>query len=577
MRKYSVCIIAFMVIAAVFFPCKAGFSWPVDKVESIYTLDQVKAKVQSWLDDPDPYAVDHHDYWVSTHPYLTRKTIDLFEQSYGVTLSSDQKKEILWGSVEEDYDVVGTATPGYAKVPMDGDLLKWPPIWRQYWWSPPNAWPPTFQRAYNHYIGPGSAALTDSELIGHLLCPGQDTVSSLKWAADDNRNYMNWVGIIECGNTPENWRAIGHILHLLQDAAVPSHVRNDAHPFSDYNEPYWHEKTIKAHNDVIGNAPGAAILLDPSAIAPYFTALADYTRSHYFSSDTVFRTEWKGVELPDVDYVDISVEHSPWLFNKDASGNPYKKIAYKQLSFYRRYDYFRRNMGYSHERAFDEAAVWLTVSTPQIAEDIFSDTGLKAIQYGAGLLKVLYDRIVDADNDGYPNAVDNCPNTYNPDQTDSDHNGIGDACEAPSPSQTLPTDSLSCWQQTNGPDGEFSVNNGALRSTLPVNGSHPWGELEYTCPISLSTAYEMSYEARLVVSGHTYSGTGADHMLVSHWVDSNSFAQFGWRQNEAEDFVWSSPGDDLFVSYGFDETQWHTVKLIRNGSHIEGYQQCEDS
>ena len=35
----------------------------------------------------------------------------------------------------------------------------------------------------------------------------------------------------------------------------------------------------------------------------------------------------------------------------------------------------------------------------------------------------------DADNDGVGDACDNCPNTSNPDQADSDNDGVGDACE----------------------------------------------------------------------------------------------------------------------------------------------------
>jgi len=42
----------------------------------------------------------------------------------------------------------------------------------------------------------------------------------------------------------------------------------------------------------------------------------------------------------------------------------------------------------------------------------------------------------DIDNDNIPNAVDNCPNIYNPDQADKNNNGIGDACE---PDTTPPT------------------------------------------------------------------------------------------------------------------------------------------
>ena len=37
---------------------------------------------------------------------------------------------------------------------------------------------------------------------------------------------------------------------------------------------------------------------------------------------------------------------------------------------------------------------------------------------------------VDSDGDGVPNATDNCPNVANADQTDTDHDGVGDVCEA---------------------------------------------------------------------------------------------------------------------------------------------------
>ena len=38
--------------------------------------------------------------------------------------------------------------------------------------------------------------------------------------------------------------------------------------------------------------------------------------------------------------------------------------------------------------------------------------------------------IADTDSDGVLDNVDNCPNVYNPDQTDTNGNGIGDACES---------------------------------------------------------------------------------------------------------------------------------------------------
>jgi len=35
----------------------------------------------------------------------------------------------------------------------------------------------------------------------------------------------------------------------------------------------------------------------------------------------------------------------------------------------------------------------------------------------------------DTDNDGVPDASDNCPSTPNPDQADSDGDGVGDVCD----------------------------------------------------------------------------------------------------------------------------------------------------
>jgi hypothetical protein len=36
---------------------------------------------------------------------------------------------------------------------------------------------------------------------------------------------------------------------------------------------------------------------------------------------------------------------------------------------------------------------------------------------------------MDTDSDGVPDTPDNCPTVANPDQADSDHDCIGDACD----------------------------------------------------------------------------------------------------------------------------------------------------
>ena len=36
---------------------------------------------------------------------------------------------------------------------------------------------------------------------------------------------------------------------------------------------------------------------------------------------------------------------------------------------------------------------------------------------------------VDTDKDGFPDVIDNCPTSYNPDQKDYDNDGQGDVCD----------------------------------------------------------------------------------------------------------------------------------------------------
>ncbi len=48
---------------------------------------------------------------------------------------------------------------------------------------------------------------------------------------------------------------------------------------------------------------------------------------------------------------------------------------------------------------------------------------------GTGVDWYPLSEIGDSDSDGVPDYMDNCPSDSNPEQTDSDYDGIGDACE----------------------------------------------------------------------------------------------------------------------------------------------------
>jgi hypothetical protein len=123
----------------------------------------------------------------------------------------------------------------------------------------------------------------------------------------------------------------------------------------------------------------------------------------------------------------------------------------------------------------------------------------------------------DPDHDGWPNTqpwagahyqLDNCPGVPNPDQADSNHDGIGDACQTAAPSPTsarFPTSftatatgtfsrikytihfsgrrtSNSCLKAACGPLKHFAVffkltlSSGTLGSDVSSDGSPPWSD-----------------------------------------------------------------------------------------------------
>ena len=141
---------------------------------------------------------------------------------------------------------------------------------------------------------------------------------------------------------------------------------------------------------------------------------------------------------------------------------------------------------------------------------------------------------VDSDEDGVPDAADNCPNDANPDQADTDMNGIGDACDPlDSDGDGVSDGSDNCpfvynpdQADSNGdgigdecgamppsvataPAADVEVAGATLSGTVNPEGQETTYRLEY----GLTTSYGSEAPA-----GSEAIGSGADELEVSQTV-----------------------------------------------------------
>uniref|UniRef100_UPI000E2547C2 thrombospondin type 3 repeat-containing protein n=1 Tax=Lewinella sp. IMCC34191 TaxID=2259172 RepID=UPI000E2547C2 len=192
----------------------------------------------------------------------------------------------------------------------------------------------------------------------------------------------------------------------------------------------------------------------------------------------------------------------------------------------------------------------------------------------------------DADNDGYGdrsdyvfactqpdgyvnNGADNCPDTFNPDQVDSDGNGIGDACDE-DPFDGNYWLEAECATLSNGWSiGESSlVSNGkyvgyqGLSHLTPPTATDPGSQISTTVDVEKDGTYHLFFRMHTWRSSDNSFWVQVDQ---SPWINFSKFV--GGSPISTSDFQWikvNNNGSDLSFALAAGE---HTIRIANRSSY----------
>ena len=221
----------------------------------------------------------------TTHPALTDEIVDFYNLSFpNNQLTPQQKEWVVEGSILEDT----------------------PPRWINHFYDPINkiGWSGEYAGVYDKE--------TVQIVSENLIAPyGITPVSSLEWLHNEQlqaqygfyKGAKTWErGILEMikGNEEDGYKILGYILHLIEDASVPDHTRNDTHAHElegvtgDYGSPYeeylkrYTRQNIKKELNIAENLKKENLFpIQKQIINEYLISLAEYSNKYFFSKDTI--------------------------------------------------------------------------------------------------------------------------------------------------------------------------------------------------------------------------------------------------------------------------------------------------
>lgn len=302
-------------------------------------------------------------YSVETHGYLTKSIVDFYNKHYpNNKISEELAAFLIDGARLEDnvpryfnhfYDPVNQI--GLADKIYRGMASK---LWAQ---------DQKEQLALMYRILPQTEIPT-------LLTASQIQIIKPEFNQSDF-TWQNAIDLYAKGEKEKALFALGHTLHLIEDASVPDHTRNDSHPpFDDGGSPYenWTERfNLKNFDFDLTNRLKNKKPISLGSLNEYFDGIANYSNNNFYSKDSI-----KNYSLPSPDYFK-KIGRYFYAFKKDQENGDYKlAVTFGDPT---EFSWAKEINLYLKEKQGD-----------LVIKDYWNQLSVKAVQYGAGVIDLFF-------------------------------------------------------------------------------------------------------------------------------------------------------------------------------------------
>lgn len=208
------------------------------------------------------FAYERH-----THEGITQATLQTYEAWKGEIFSSSEEEKIIRGSSAEDD---GTRPLQHFYDPINNRGLK-----VGFEWMSSKYWSQDTEAQANY--------------CDYGMCQKRLGYNDKLFSSPTDFSWDRAVYEYVYGDKERSLEALGHVIHLVQDATVPAHVRNDQHlnhegfgdpdPYEKYSGKFGRGEILVPQSFATPSFPGVAHAIDASA---------NFTNKNFLSKDTLF-------------------------------------------------------------------------------------------------------------------------------------------------------------------------------------------------------------------------------------------------------------------------------------------------